>query len=176
MQITMCLLGRNPRPADHFSMPHQGRTHLAPASSTSTGSPGPGEPAQLPALAVCLQSSGRGNQTTRPCHFPQMCSSKNGRSSGSEFKLLFTGSQYFHKIILLGQGEVITQIPGGKMWLSGDGGMEMTEQGSQNRGTTPTHLKIHIHLFISQISVKNLPCAPGTPYRCGEAEIKGEGH
>lgn len=85
-------------------------------------------------------------------------------AAGRQCKLLFTRSLSFHQIILHGQGGASTQTPGGKTWLCGDCGMQMTEQGSQNMWNhTHSPLEIHIHLFISQISVGNLPCAPGSP-------------
>lgn len=87
-------------------MPHQERKPtFSPASSWFTGSPRPGKSAQLSALAARLgQSSGGDNQNDASFSFPPNAIFQERERLKSEFKLLFTRSQYFHKIILLGKG------------------------------------------------------------------------
>lgn len=89
-----------------------------------------------------------------PFHFHKMQSSKNRRGSKSKFKLLFTRSQYFHKIILL-QERVDLHRSQGAECGSGDCGMDATGQGSQICGTIPTRLsEVTIHPLISQVSME----------------------
>lgn len=117
-------------------------------------------PAVSPGHPLVGQSSGGGNQKDA-FHFHRMHSSKDRRGSKSEFKLLFTRNQYFHEIILLGRGW-ITEIPGGKTWLSGDCGMDVTGQGSQNGDPHPlTSQNSRIQLFLSQTSTQSVPGAQG---------------
>lgn len=188
MQITMCLsplgpptpahTGRKPRPADHFCMPHRGKTHLAQLPPHLQEPPGLGtEPSCQPWRPAAASARARHLaptiNTMLRCHFPRMPSPQMGET-GHQCTLLFTRSLSFHQIILRGQGGARTQTPGGKTWLCGDCGMQMTEQGSQNMWNhTHSPLEIHIHLFISQISVGNLPVPwAALPWRRGrEAEV-----
>lgn len=132
MQITTCLPRKKTQARQPLlHAPPREQTHLSPASSTFTGSPRPGKSAQLSALAARLgQSSGGDNQNDASFSFPPNAVFQEWERLKSECKRLFTRSQYFHKIMLLGR-EWITQLPGSKMWLSGDCEMEATEQGNQ---------------------------------------------
>lgn len=64
--------GQLPRPADHFCMPHQGRTPTSPQLPLRLQEPQVWEISRLLALAACPgPSSGRGNQNGASLSFPQ---------------------------------------------------------------------------------------------------------
>lgn len=182
MQITTCsprtpAPGRKPGPLATSACPtKRGKPHLSSAaSSTLTETPGPGRAAQLSALAARLASHlAVAIKTMLPVHFHQMQSSENGERLKSEFKLLFTRSQYFHKIILLREGVDYQnpRWPKVALWGLWDGGDKNKEAKPWNHTHSP--LKIHMHLFISQVSMESLPGAPGTLSRQWGCTIKGD--
>lgn len=96
-----------------------------------------------------------------PFHFHRMQSFRNRRGSKSEFKLLFTRNQYFHKIIRLGEGMDYTdpRWQNVALWGLWDGCSWARKPKCR---PTPTHFsKFTSQVVISQISTQSLPCGQG---------------